>query len=71
MLGIKVLAALKLNWITSAYTAIAVMLQAILAYELSAHYGIPGIAWAATLVTALLAATSFFTARLTLLKLSK
>lgn len=71
MLGIKVLAALKLNWLTSAYTAIAVLLQAVLAYELSARYGISGIAWAATLVTALLAATSFFTARLTLLRLSK
>jgi len=71
MLGIKVLAALKLNWLTSTYTAIAVLLQAILAYALSARYGIPGIAWAATLVTALFAATSFFTARLTLLKLSQ
>jgi putative peptidoglycan lipid II flippase len=71
MLGIKVLAALKLNWLTSAYTTIAVLLQAILAYELSTRYGIPGIAWAATLVTALLAATSFFTARLTLVKLSQ
>lgn len=71
MLGVKVMAALKLNWLTSAYTAIAVLLQAILAYELSARYGISGIAWAATLVTALLAATSFLTARLTLLKLSQ
>ena len=71
MLGVKVMAALKLNWLTSAYTAIAVLLQAILAYELSARYGISGIAWAATLVTALLAATSFLTARQTLLKLSQ
>lgn len=71
MLGVKVLAALKLNWLASAYTAIAVLLQALLAYALSARYGISGIAWAATLVTALLAASSFFTARLTLLKLSE
>lgn len=71
MLGIKVLAALKLNWLTSAYTAIAVLLQAVLAYALSARFGISGIAWAATMVTALLAAASFFTARLTLLKLSQ
>lgn len=71
MLGIKVLVALKLNWLTSAYTAIAVLLQAILAYTFSTRYGISGIAWAATLVTALLAATSFFTARLILLKLSQ
>lgn len=71
MLGVKVLAALKLNWLTSVYTAIAVLLQAFLAYVLNARYGISGIAWAATLVTALLAASSFFTARLTLLKLSK
>lgn len=71
MLGVKVLAALKLNWLASAYTAIAVLLQALLAYALSARYGISGIAWAATLVTALLAASSFFTARLTLLKLSQ
>lgn len=69
MLGIKVLAALKLNWLTSAYTAIAVLLQAMLAYTLSVSHGISGIAWAATLVTALLAATSFFTARFVLLKL--
>lgn len=71
MLGIKLMAALKLNWLTSAYTALAVLLQAILAYELSAHYGTQGIAWAATLVSALLAAITFLTARLTLLKLSQ
>ena len=71
MLGIKVLAALKRNWLASSYTAIAVLLQAFLAYTLSARYGISGIAWAATLVSALLAASSFFTARLTLLKLSQ
>ncbi|TKB64567.1 MAG: hypothetical protein E8D47_10405 [Nitrospira sp.] len=71
MLGIKVLVALKLNWLMSTYTGLAVLLQAILAYEFSARYGIPGIAWAATLVTALLAATSFFTARITLVKLSQ
>lgn len=71
MLGIKVLAALRLNLLTSTYTGIAVLLQAFLAYALSARFGISGIAWAATLVTALLAVTSFFTARLTLLKLSK
>lgn len=71
MLGIKVMAALKLNLLTSAYTAIAVLLQAVLAYTLSARYGISGIAWAATLVTGLLATTSFFTARLALLKLSQ
>lgn len=71
MLGIKVLAALKLNLLTSIYTAVAVVLQAVLAYVLSARLGVSGIAWAATIVTVLLAATSFFTARLTLLKLSR
>lgn len=71
MLGIKVLAALKLNWLMSIYISIAVVLQAILAYALSARYGTQGIAWAAALVSALVAATSFFTARLTLLKLSQ
>lgn len=69
MLGIKVLAALKLNWLTSAYTAIAVTLQALLAYMLSARYGTQGIAWAATLVSALLATSTFLTAHLTLRKL--
>lgn len=71
MLGIKVMAALKLNWLTSAYTAIAVLMQAVLAYALSVHYGTQGVAWAATLVSALLATSTFLTARLTLLKLSQ
>lgn len=71
MLGIKVMAALKFNLLTSVYTAIAVLLQAALAYGLSARFGTQGIAWAATLVSALVAASSFFTARLALNKLSK
>jgi putative peptidoglycan lipid II flippase len=71
MLGIKVMAALKLNWLTSAYTAIAVLVQSILAYALSARYGTQGIAWAATLVSALLAVVTFLTARLSLYNLSK
>ena len=71
MLGVKLLAALKLNWLTSAYMAIAVLLQALLAYELSVRYGTQGIAWAATLVSALLAAITFISAHLTLRKLSQ
>jgi putative peptidoglycan lipid II flippase len=71
MLGIKVMAALKHNWLTSVYTATAVLVQAAVAYELSMNFGTQGIAWAATSVSALLAATSFLTARKTLSKLSQ
>lgn len=71
MLGVKVMAALGLNGLNSVYTALAVLMQVALAYALGMHYGPSGIAWAATLVSALLAATTLLTARLTLVKLSK
>lgn len=71
MLGVKVMAALGLNGLTSIYTALAVMTQVTLAYTLGTHHGVPGIAWAATLAAALLAAATLLTARFTLVKLSK
>ena len=71
MLGIKTLAALNLNGLLSLYTALGVLLQALLAYALTARYGLPGIAWAAVIVSALLAITSYLTARRSLRHLSR
>lgn len=67
MLGVKVLAALGRNGLMSAYTIAAALLQGGLAYALGMRYGAAGIAWAATLVSVLLAAVYFLTARSTLL----
>lgn len=63
MLGFKTLAALNLNGLISLYTALGVLLQALLAYALTARYGLPGIAWAGVIVSALFAITSYLTAR--------
>lgn len=63
MMGLRTLAALGHNGLMSACTAVAVVLQSALAYGLGLRFGASGIAWAAALVSALLAATSFFTAR--------
>lgn len=71
MLGIKTLAALNLNGLLSFYTAIGVLLQALLAYMLVEYYGLPGIAWAGVSVSALLAIGSYLTARGTLRRLSQ
>lgn len=71
MLGVKAMAALGLNGLISVYTALAVLIQVAMTYALGTHYGPSGIAWAATLVSALLAATTLLTTRLTLVKLSK
>jgi putative peptidoglycan lipid II flippase len=70
MLGMKVLAALGSNRLLSIYTIVAVLLQGVLAYVFGMHYGATGIAWSATLVSALLAITYFLTARSTLHRLS-
>lgn len=71
MLGVKVLAALRRNWLMSTYTIVAVLLQGALAYGLGIRYGAMGIAWAATSVSALLATVSYLTARTNLRRLSK
>lgn len=71
MLGIKTLAALNLNGLLSLYTALGVLLQALLAYALSARLGPPGIAWAAVIVSALLAIAYYLTARQSLHRLSR
>lgn len=70
MMGIRTLAALGHNGLISAGTAVAVMLQSALAYGLGLRFGASGIAWAATLVSALLAATTFLTARALLRRIS-
>lgn len=70
MMGIRTLAALGHNGLMSAYMAGSVILQGTLAYGLGLHFGAPGIAWAATLVSALLAVTTFLTARAMLHRLS-
>lgn len=69
-LGVKVMAALNLNGLLSLYTALGVLLQALLAYALAARHGLPGIAWAAVIVSALLAIASYLTARRSLRRLS-
>jgi putative peptidoglycan lipid II flippase len=70
MLGVKALAALGREGLMSAYTTVAVILQGTLAYGLGLRYGAAGIAWAATLVSALLATAYFLTARSALHRLS-
>jgi putative peptidoglycan lipid II flippase len=70
MLAVKALAALGREGLMSAYTTAAVVLQGALAYGLGLRYGAAGIAWAATLVSALLAITYFLTARSALQRLS-
>lgn len=70
MLGIKTLAALNLNSLISLYTVLGILLQVLLAYALTARHGLPGIAWAAVIVSALLALTSYLTARRSLRHLS-
>jgi putative peptidoglycan lipid II flippase len=69
MLGVKVLAALDRNRIMSFYAITAVLLQSAFTYKLGIHYGAVGIAWAATIISALLAPAYYFTARSTLLRL--
>lgn len=69
MLSVKALAALGRNGLISAYTIVAVFLQGALAYGLGMRYGVTGIAWAATLVSVLLAITYFLTARSALSRL--
>lgn len=71
MLGVKAMTALGLNGLISVYTALAVLIQVALAYALGTRYGPSGIAWAATLVSVLLAVAALLTARRTLMKLSK
>jgi putative peptidoglycan lipid II flippase len=70
VLGLKTLAALGCNALISAYATGAVMLQALLVYLLGMRYGAPGIAWAATIVSAVLALASVLTARYVLKRLS-
>lgn len=69
MLGGKAMAALGRNRIMSLYIISAVLLQSALAYALGMHCGATGIAWAATIISALLAAVYYFTARSTLNRL--
>lgn len=70
-LGVKVMAALNLNGLLSLYTALGVLLQALLSYALAARYGLPGIAWAAVIVSALIASITYLTARRLLRRLSR
>jgi putative peptidoglycan lipid II flippase len=69
MLGVRALAALGCEARISAYTAVAVILQGALGYGLGVRYGAAGIAWAATLVSALIAIAYFLTARAALRRL--
>lgn len=70
-LGVKVMAALNLNRLLSLYTVLGVLLQALLAYAFASSFGLPGIAWAAVTVSALLAIASYLTARRSLCRLSR
>lgn len=70
MVGLKALAALGRNGLMSICTIVGVILQCVLAYALGARYGAAGIAWAATLVSALLALIYFVTARSAFKRLS-
>jgi len=63
MLGLKALAALGREVLVSTYITGAVLLQGALAYGLGTRYGAVGIAWAATVVSALQATANFLTAR--------
>lgn len=71
MLGIKTLAALNRNGLLSLYTTLSVLFQALLTYALAAHYGLPGIAWAAAMVSAMIALSTYLTARAILRGLSE
>jgi putative peptidoglycan lipid II flippase len=66
MLGIKTLAALRLNGWLSFYTVMAVLLQSLLAYMLAGRLGPAGIAWAAVAGSALLGLVTYLTARVAL-----
>jgi putative peptidoglycan lipid II flippase len=70
MLGLKALAALSREWLLSAYLTLAVALQSVLAYVLGTRFGPAGIAWAATVVSGVLALTYFVTARAALHRLA-
>ena len=63
MLGIKTLAALGRNAQVSLIAAATAILQGMLAYFLAHQLGAAGIAWAATVMSALIAATTFIAAR--------
>ena len=71
MVGLKALAALGREGLMSTYISIGVVLQSVLAYGLGARFGAAGIAWAASVVSALLAASYFFTARAAFRRLSQ
>jgi len=69
ILGMRAMAALGINRRISLYTGLAVLLQAVLAYTLGSRFGLPGIAWAAVTISALLAAVTLLTVRQSLLEL--
>ena len=66
MLCIKTLAALGRNVEVGMLSAMAGILQCMLAYELTQRFNVIGIAWAATIMSALVAAISLIVARSTL-----
>lgn len=63
MLGIRTLVALGRNGIVSLLTAIAVVMQIVLAWSLSTYFGTVGIAWGVTVASAFLAVTTFLWSR--------
>lgn len=63
MLGIRTLVALGRNGVVSLLSGVAVIVQGGLAWWLGTLHGAVGIAWATTIVSALLAVASFFWAR--------
>ena len=63
MLGIRTLVALGRNGIVSLLTAMAVVIQIVLAWSLSTHLGTVGIAWGVTIASAFLAMTTFLWSR--------
>lgn len=71
MVGLKALAALGREGLMSTYISIGVVLQSVLAYGLGVRFGAAGIAWAASVVSALLAAAYLFTARAAFRRLSQ
>lgn len=71
MLGIRTLAALNRNGLLSLYTGLGMLLQALLAYAFAVRYGLSGIAWAAVIVSALMAISAYLSARRTLRELSR
>lgn len=68
MLGIKTLVALDRNSNLSWIIAIAAILQGVLAYTFVQKFGIAGIAWAAVIISAMIAITTFIIARKTMLE---